>query len=231
MIAAAVDFVLSKINVSVGERIVSEIVDIDYEIPVQAVTEAIVNAVAHRDYTSNGSVQVMLFADRLEISNPGLLPHGLTIDQLYTIHSSMPANPLLAEPMYLRGTIERMGTGTEDLTNRCLEKGLKHPQFIQSGDFRVILYRPTTANKTDRVPRVPDRLTETQATIQIEMQKNRYVSMRELSELTGISKRKILDNIKKMKQLHIIERIGNNKSGYWNIITPITEDAHPYTNK
>jgi len=55
--------------------------------------------------------------------------------------------------------------------------------------------------------------------------------MRELSELTGISKRKILDNIKKMKQLHIIERIGNNKSGYWNIITPITEDAHQYTNK
>ena len=44
-----------------------------YEIPREVVAEAIVNAVAHRDYTSNGSVQVMLFADRLEVWNPGRL--------------------------------------------------------------------------------------------------------------------------------------------------------------
>jgi ATP-dependent DNA helicase RecG len=64
MIAAAVDFVLSKINLYVGERNISEVVDVEYELPIQAVTEAIVNAVAHRDYTSNASVQVMLFADK-----------------------------------------------------------------------------------------------------------------------------------------------------------------------
>ncbi len=46
----------------------------DYELPREAVAEAIVNAVVHRDYTSNASVQVMLFADRLEIWNPGELP-------------------------------------------------------------------------------------------------------------------------------------------------------------
>ena len=49
-------------------------------------TEAIVNAVAHRDYTSHGSVQVMLFADRLEIMNPGRLPPSLTIEQLKQPH-------------------------------------------------------------------------------------------------------------------------------------------------
>jgi predicted HTH transcriptional regulator len=52
MIAAAVDFVLSKINLYVGERNKNEIVDVQYELPIQAVTEAIVNAVAHRDYKS-----------------------------------------------------------------------------------------------------------------------------------------------------------------------------------
>lgn len=101
MIQQSVDFVLSKIDLYVGERNRNETADVQYELPVQAVTEAIVNAVAHRDYTSNASVQVMLFADRLEISNPGSLPYGLTVEQLYTAHSSIPANPLLAEPMYL----------------------------------------------------------------------------------------------------------------------------------
>jgi ATP-dependent DNA helicase RecG len=143
MIAASVDFVLSKINLYVGERDKSETVDVRYEIPIQAVTEAIVNAVCHRDYTSNGSVQVMLFADRLEVANPGHLPYGLTIEQLYVTHNSIPNNPLLAEPMYLRGTIERMGTGTEDMAERCIAQGLKKPDYNQSGDFRVVLFRQT----------------------------------------------------------------------------------------
>jgi len=58
-----------------------------------------VNAVAHSDYTSNGSVQVMLFNDRLEIWNPGSLPPGWTVEKLKKRHPSIPANPLLARPM------------------------------------------------------------------------------------------------------------------------------------
>ncbi|WP_291098296.1 MULTISPECIES: DUF4062 domain-containing protein [unclassified Flavobacterium] len=73
LVNQAVDFVLSRIDVSVGTRDESIQVPIQYELPRAAVTEAIVNSVAHRDYTSNGSVQVMLFKDRLEIWNPGSL--------------------------------------------------------------------------------------------------------------------------------------------------------------
>ena len=69
----AIDFVLSKITMSVGMRNESNQAPLKYEIPQAVRAEAIVNAVAHRDYNSNGSVQVMLFADRLEISNPGRL--------------------------------------------------------------------------------------------------------------------------------------------------------------
>jgi predicted HTH transcriptional regulator len=133
----------------VGDRSKSVHVDVEYEIPKQTVTEAIVNAVCHRDYTSNGSVQVMLFADRFEVSNPGNFPHELTIEQVYTTHRSMPANPLLAEAMYLFGTIERMGTGTEEMTKQCLAKGLGKPEFISSYGFQTIIkrqYRQTTDN-------------------------------------------------------------------------------------
>ncbi|MDV7395550.1 ATP-binding protein, partial [Arthrospira platensis SPKY1] len=82
LVDQAVDFVLSRIDVYVGDRSRSVDVDIQYEIPRFAVSEAIVNAIAHRDYTSNGSVQVMVFRNRVEIWNPGRLPNQLSLDDL-----------------------------------------------------------------------------------------------------------------------------------------------------
>ena len=78
-------------------------IPVDYELPREVVAEAIVNAVAHRDYASNASVQVMLFADRLEVWNPGELPAPLTVAELWRPHASIPRNPLIAEPMFLAG--------------------------------------------------------------------------------------------------------------------------------
>ena len=138
----AVSFVMARIDQRVGERIHSAQVDVTPELPAQAVREAIVNAVVHRDYTSTGSVQVMLFKDRLEIWNPGKLPHGITIEKLHGIHSSRPVNPVLANPVYLTGYIEQMGTGTTDIIKRCASYGLRAPEFIQGDDFRTILWRP-----------------------------------------------------------------------------------------
>ena len=142
LVDAAVDFVLSKIALSVGTREAGPQVPVRYEIPKEVIAEAIVNAVAHRDYTSTGSVQVMLFTDRLEIWNPGLLPPSLTLERLRQAHGSVPANPLLAEPMYLAGYIERMGTGTQDMIRRCAEAGLPEPEFTVSDGFRTIIRRP-----------------------------------------------------------------------------------------
>ena len=109
LVNQAVDFVLSKVDRRVGTRAQSAQVPVTYEIPKEVVTEAVVNAVAHRDYTSNGSVQVMLFADRLEIWNPGALPPALTLAQLSAPHSSIPANPLLAEPCTWPATLSVWG--------------------------------------------------------------------------------------------------------------------------
>ena len=89
---------------------------------------------AHRDYGSNGSVQVMLFSDRLDIWNPGRLPSGLTLEHLREPHGSVPHNPLLAEPLYLTQYIERMGTGIGDMIRRCREAGLGEVEFRVSDD-------------------------------------------------------------------------------------------------
>ena len=138
----AVDFVLSKISLAVGLRNATNHAPLSYEMPRAVIAEAIVNAVAHRDYNSNGSVQVMLFADRLEISNPGGLTPELTIDKLKTDHASYPVNPFLAEVMYQAGYIERFGTGTGEIVRLTALAGLKEPEFNLEEGFKVTIWRP-----------------------------------------------------------------------------------------
>ena len=132
---------MSNVDVRVGERTEKTEVDVKFELPIKAVTECIVNSVCHRDYTSNGSVQVMLFPNRLEVWSPGRLPNGITTEQLLLPHSSIPTNPVLANPLYLSGYIERLGTGTSDIVDECISYGLKTPEFIQDNNFRVIIWR------------------------------------------------------------------------------------------
>src|SRR6185503_6023157 len=92
--------------------------------------------------SSTGSVQVMLFADRLEVWNPGTLSPSLTLQQLREPHGSFPANPLLAEPLYLAKYIERMGTGTRDMIRLCQAAGLREPEYAIRDGFVQNLWRP-----------------------------------------------------------------------------------------
>lgn len=107
-----VDFVMSKLNRSVGTRAESNQAPVRYEVPHEVVREAIVNAVAHRDYNSSGSVQVSVFADRLEVWNPGNLPAPLTPESLRHPHGSIPRNHRLCDVLFLARYIEKFGTGT-----------------------------------------------------------------------------------------------------------------------
>ena len=155
LVDQAVDFVMSKINRAVGTRALGPQAPVDYELPREAVTEAIVNAVAHRDYASNASVQVMLFTDRLEVWNPGELPSSLTLDGLRQPHASIPRNPLIVEPMFLARYAEKAGSGILDMIARCREAGLPTPEFRQSGgQFIQTLGRPLSAATPEVTPEV-----------------------------------------------------------------------------
>ena len=143
LVDQAVDFVMSKLAARVGTRAEWPRAPVTYEIPRDVVAEAIVNAIAHRDYASNASVQVMLFADRLEIWNPGQLPPPLTLAALRKPHPSIPHNPLIAEPLFLVRYIERAGTGTLDMIALCSEANIPAPEFKQEvGTFMQIIRRP-----------------------------------------------------------------------------------------
>lgn len=154
----SIDFVMSKLNRFVGTRKLGPQAPVEYDIPQEVVAEGIVNAVAHRDYTSAASVEVMLFADRLEIWNPGSLPPSLTIEGLSKPHSSQPGNPLIAEPLFLAKYIEKAGTGTVDIFDNCRKVGLKPPEFrLQNGFFVLTVWRKRMAKRN--VGRIASQVT------------------------------------------------------------------------
>lgn len=140
----ALDFVMSRVDHWVGARDAAKSAQAPArsEFPIEAVREAIVNAVCHRDYTDEGSVQVMLFRDRLEVLNPGTLPRGWTAANLLQTHDSKPHNGILATAMQWAGYVEKSGYGTEDIVRKCKAWGLRVPEYHPSSvDFRLVLWR------------------------------------------------------------------------------------------
>jgi predicted HTH transcriptional regulator len=142
LVNQAVDFVMSKLNRTVGTRALGPQAPVEYDIPQEVGAEGIVNAVAHRDYFSNASVEVQLFPDRLEIWNPGVLPSSLSMASLRKAHASQPRNPLIAEPLFLTKYIEKAGTGTVEMTERCRIMGTRIPDFrMEDGFFILTIWR------------------------------------------------------------------------------------------
>lgn len=148
----ALDFVMSRVDHWVGPRDAAESAQAPArsEFPTEAVREAIVNAVCHRDYTDDGSVQVMLFRDRLEVLNPGTLPRGWTAANLLQTHDSKPHNGILATAMQWAGYVEKSGYGTEDIVRKCKAWGLREPEYHPSSvDFRLVLWRQAIKEPRD----------------------------------------------------------------------------------
>ena len=142
VIDRAVDFTMEKLVRRVDVASNGPIAPISYEIPESAIREAIVNAVAHRDYDSAGFVQVIVFADRVEIWNPGEFPPGTTIETMREPHGPLPRNPLIAEPLFRAGYAEKAGSGIPDMIADCRAVGLPEPDFAQHGPhFVATLWR------------------------------------------------------------------------------------------
>src|SRR5439155_12284518 len=102
--------------------------------PPVALREALANALCHRDYSiGGGSVAVAVYDNRLEITSSGTLHFGLTVDQLYHPHESLPWNPLIARAFYRRGIIEAWGRGTLKIMELSEKAGLLAPEIEESG--------------------------------------------------------------------------------------------------
>jgi ATP-dependent DNA helicase RecG len=115
------------------------------EVPVAAVREAIVNAVAHRDYQIRGDeIRVLLFSDRIEFYSPGRLPGHVTLENL--VHERFSRNESIVQVLSDMGFIERLGYGIDRMIRLMGEAGLPAPHFEETAaGFQVTLSGPGAA--------------------------------------------------------------------------------------
>jgi ATP-dependent DNA helicase RecG len=103
--------------------------EVIWEYPLEALREAITNAVCHRDYLDNGQAQVRWYDDNVIFLNPGGLPAPLRVEELKHGHRSVPRNSKIAEMFFYAGLIEQWGSGTLTILRECKAAGLPEPEF------------------------------------------------------------------------------------------------------
>ncbi len=178
-----------------------------YEYPPDAIREAIANAVVHRDYESPSKVQVRVFDNRIEVWSPGLLPEGITIEDLKKEHRSIPRNPLLFKQLFWVKYVEDVGGGTVDMINWCRQEGLPEPEFtFISGAFVVVFKLPPAIEDLEKLG-----LNERQRKAIEHIVKSGSISNGEYQKISEVSRETATRDLKGLVEKGILRKTGKGK--------------------
>jgi len=211
----ALKYIYSKMNVEYVIKDAKPRKEI-WEIPDVALKEALINALAHRDYYERGArITIEIFENRIEISNPGGLVNSIPKNQFGK--RSLSRNPLIFGLFQRLNLVEQIGSGINRIKNAMVEASLEEPLFNLDGMFSVTLFRPISFEKLMETYWSPF-LNNSQYQILWEIYRNNKITKSQLIPILGIGKTAIDKNIEKLKELGILERIGSDRSGSWKII-------------
>ena len=185
------------------------------EYPIEAVREAILNAVMHRDYLEKGAnVQVDIFDNKLTVTNLGGLIKPLTKERLGTL--AVRRNPLIADLFHRIHLVEKMGTGINRIKEECKKHG--NVKFeIETNGYFIVRFK-LKKKVAERVgEKVTEKVTENQTKILELIKQNKFITAIELSHSINISRKSVLENISKLKEKGLLKRVGPDKGGYWEV--------------
>ncbi|MBW1822490.1 MAG: winged helix-turn-helix transcriptional regulator, partial [Deltaproteobacteria bacterium] len=192
----------------------------EYLFPEAALREALLNSIAHKDYSSANPIQISVYSDKIIFWNEGRLPENWTISQLKEKHPSIPFNPVIANVFFRAGLIEAWGRGIFKIIHACRVSNSPEPVFkCDFSGFFVELFAQKIKTPSEKLgEKLGERLGENRLGIIKLMQDNQQISIAELSRLIGISTTAIERNIKYLKEKEIIKRVGAAKGGHWEVI-------------
>ena len=182
-----------------------------YQYPLEAIREAIVNAICHRNYEEKGNIQIRIFDDYLEVWSPGKLPDPLTPKDLKRTHKSIPRNPLIARQFFWIRFIEEVGTGTNDMIRYCKEWEIPEPEFKHiTGDF-VVTFRGTITEEY----LTSLGLKERQIKIVKYLREHSKIDRKTYCNICGIEKTIAYEELSYMVKKKIIKMVGKGKGTHY----------------
>jgi ATP-dependent DNA helicase RecG len=173
-------------------------------LPFVALREAVLNAVQHRDYESfDGGISLIVRPTSVELWNSGSLPTGMTVDDLKSSHHSRPHNPGIAHVFFLRGFVERIGSGSIRMVEECRRAGLPDPQWREdSGGVSVTFRRGLVSSD----------LNERQRTLVQALQPHETINSAEYREKFEVSERQARSDLSGMVEHGYLRRIGAGRA-------------------
>ena len=207
-------------------KIVGLVRDEYLEVPAEALREAVLNALCHRQYERyNLTIGIAIYDDRIEIENPGILPPQITPENIREPHISYPYNPLIANVLYSTTYIENWGSGVKRIIEACQKRGVAAPTWSINGGFVVVTFmRPTkgdtqgdTKGGTQGGTQSGTQEDNLDKWIENQIRENPQITTEELAKMSKKGLRTIKRHIAKMPH---IRYVGSGYSGHWEV------DAH-----
>lgn len=212
--------------------------------PMSALREGVMNALVHRDYSNPaGTISILIYPDRLEISNYGKLPPEIKLADLRRNHLSLPNNPYIAHVCFLKGYIERIGRGTLKIIEACKSAGMKAPVWsaesnaikltffskIKMPVAKVVVTKKITeginksiiAKVEDVTEGITEGVTNDVSTrirdILLYILKNQKTKVSDLMAQFNVSERTIKSNLKILSEAKLIEYKGSKIAGTYTL--------------
>ena len=194
--------------------------------PVSAIREALINAIAHKDYSTCNPIQISVYANKIIFYNDGQLPENRTVDTLLKKHPSKPSNPTISKIFFHSGLIEAWGRGTLKIINECKKYNLPIPIFTCEFSGFIIIFDTKNDTKINTkgvlnkdFSKMNDTKNDTKLTDLIigKIILNNLITIEELAIVVQKSRITVTRYINKLKEQKILERVGPANGGYWKI--------------
>lgn len=204
------DFIRKNINVEFvisGKPRRDEI----WDYPLEALREAVVNAICHRDYSEPSDIQIRIYDNSIHIWNPGGLPFDMTLEDLLDpAHSSKPRNKLIAQVFYDLALIERYGSGIQRMIADCVKAGLPEPVFEEKyGGFAITFSKNIFTQSYLKELGLNER--EVKAVMYVK--EKGKITNREYQEICETSNRTATRDLTELVSLEIFQQIGITGKG------------------
>lgn len=199
-------------NLRLSGKIVGMRREEQLEIPAEALREALINALCHRDYSNpRASVSLAIYSDRVEIVNPGRFPTQLTPENIKRQHDSYPYNIKIAQVLYQTTYLENWGSGVMRMMDLCKAQHIANPDY-QLGDNTVtIIFRRRNDSQNDS----QKSLNERQKKIVMLMRNDQHISVSSIAVKLSLSAPTVYREIKKINTVSELYWDGSSKTGHW----------------
>ena len=208
----AIEFVRKNIRVAFVMTGEPERIQV-WDYPVEALREAVINAICHRDYAISSAVEIRIFRDSLKVWSPGRLVSGITLPELFTSHASVLRNKGIAQVLYDIGWIERWGGGIQKMYSACTDAGIPEPVFQEDQGFSVI-FRKDVFNR-DYLMRAG--LSERQISAVLYARENGKITNADYQRILTVSGTTAQRDLKDLVARHILEMSGKRKGAHYTL--------------